>query len=125
MTDRAVLEPPIRGDLAGRSTRRPRGLAATARRARAARSGPSTACRFDVRPGEVLALVGESGSGKTTIAQAVMRLVEPTGGRIVHRGRDITAPARRGAAPAARSGSRWSSRTRTSRSIRARRSTRS
>jgi oligopeptide/dipeptide ABC transporter ATP-binding protein len=46
---------------------------------------------LDVRPGEVLALVGESGSGKTTIAHALMRLVAPTSGRIVHRGRDITA----------------------------------
>jgi oligopeptide/dipeptide ABC transporter ATP-binding protein len=45
---------------------------------------------LDVRPGELLALVGESGSGKTTIANALMRLIEPTSGRIVHRGRDIT-----------------------------------
>jgi oligopeptide/dipeptide ABC transporter ATP-binding protein len=45
---------------------------------------------LDLRPGEVLALVGESGSGKTTIAHALMRLVQPTSGRIVHHGHDIT-----------------------------------
>ncbi len=45
---------------------------------------------LEVHPGEVVALVGESGSGKTSVAQALLRLVEPVGGRIVHRGRDIT-----------------------------------
>jgi oligopeptide/dipeptide ABC transporter ATP-binding protein len=45
---------------------------------------------LDLWPGEVLALVGESGSGKTTIAHALMRLVAPSSGQIVHHGRDIT-----------------------------------
>jgi oligopeptide/dipeptide ABC transporter ATP-binding protein len=45
---------------------------------------------FDVRRGEVLALVGESGCGKTSIARAVVRLLEPSAGRIVFRGQDVT-----------------------------------
>ena len=40
---------------------------------------------FDVRRGEVLALVGESGCGKTSIARAVVRLLEPSAGRVVFR----------------------------------------
>ncbi|MEI6361878.1 MAG: ABC transporter ATP-binding protein [Actinomycetes bacterium] len=42
-----------------------------------------------VYPGETLALVGESGSGKTSIANAVMRLLNPESGRILFEGTDL------------------------------------
>jgi oligopeptide transport system ATP-binding protein len=45
---------------------------------------------FSVGRGEVVGLVGESGSGKTTIGNAVLRLQDATGGRIVFDGQDIT-----------------------------------
>jgi oligopeptide/dipeptide ABC transporter ATP-binding protein len=45
---------------------------------------------FEVRRGETLGLVGESGCGKSTTGLALLRLEEPTGGRIVYDGTDVT-----------------------------------
>src|SRR5690348_7824685 len=45
---------------------------------------------FSVNRGETLGVVGESGCGKSTMSRCVMRLLEPTAGRVVFDGRDIT-----------------------------------
>jgi oligopeptide/dipeptide ABC transporter ATP-binding protein len=45
---------------------------------------------FSVQEGETLGVVGESGCGKSTMARCVMRLLDPTGGRVIFDGRDIT-----------------------------------
>ncbi|MBM7702575.1 ABC transporter ATP-binding protein [Metabacillus iocasae] len=45
---------------------------------------------FELRKGETLGLVGESGCGKSTTGRTILRLLDPTEGKVVFNGQDIT-----------------------------------
>ncbi len=50
---------------------------------------------FTIGRGKILALVGESGSGKTTTGRMILRLLEPSAGRVMFDGQDVVALGRR------------------------------
>ena len=69
-----------------------KGICKTFRRGIIVKSGSAVLHNVDLTldKGKTLALIGQSGSGKTTLARVLSRLIEPSAGRIVFRGEDIT-----------------------------------
>ena len=55
-----------------------------------------------VPDGQMVGVIGRSGAGKSTLLRMVNRLTDPSAGRILHHGRDVTALRGRGAAALAR-----------------------
>jgi len=70
---------------------------AVSRRAASVRA--VTSIDLEITSGETLGLVGESGCGKSTLGRTILRLVEPTTGKIVIDGHDITAMSQRALRP--------------------------
>jgi len=45
---------------------------------------------FDIEKGKIISLIGESGSGKTTVGKLILKLINPSEGKIIYNGKDIS-----------------------------------
>ena len=59
---------------------------------------------FKIEEGKTLGIVGESGCGKSTTGRTILKLLEPTGGKIIFDGKDITSYSRKQLRPLRLSG---------------------